>query len=198
VVPKDDSTLDQFSRRIRSELHFVRDVPLLFTSALTRQRVRRILDLALEVKDKRVQRIATGSLNNVIQSALQRHQPMSHSGKMLKLRYVTQVKADPPTFVFFVNDPELVHFSYRRFLENQLRENFGFAGTALRLIFRSSREAPEVDPAGTRSGISRPRVVAAGPRKPVTGGGMTRRRGPQQGGSGSSGRKSSGRPSPKK
>jgi GTP-binding protein len=197
VVPKDDSTLDQFSRRIRSELHFVRDVPLLFTSALTRQRVRRILDLALEVKDKRVQRIATGSLNNVIQSALQRHQPMSHSGKILKLRYVTQVKTDPPTFVFFVNDPELVHFSYRRFLENQLRENFGFAGTALRLIFRSSREAPALDPAGTRSGISRARVVAPGARKPVTRTGATGQRGEPRGGARSSTSKN-GRSLPRK
>jgi GTP-binding protein len=196
VVPKDDSTLDQYTRRIRGELHFVRDVPMLFTSALTRQRVRRILDLALEVKDKRVQRIATGSLNNVIQGALQRHQPMSHSGKMLKLRYVTQVKTDPPTFVFFVNDPELVHFSYRRFLENQLRENFGFAGTALRLIFRSSREAPAIDPAGTRSGIGRARVVASNPRKPVAGKG-TARRTTEPRRAGSSARKS-GRALPKK
>jgi GTP-binding protein len=143
VVPKDDHTMAEFTRRIQRELQFVHDVPLLFTSALTRQRVRRILDLSLEVKDLRSRRVPTGELNKSMQEALQRHQTMSHSGKMLKLRYATQVATDPPTFVFFVNDPEIVHFSYRRFLENQLREQFSFTGTAIRLIFRSSREAPE-------------------------------------------------------
>jgi GTP-binding protein len=162
VVPKDDHTLDQFTRRIKSELHFVRDVPILFTSALTRQRVRRILDLALEVKDHRVQRVPTGELNNIIQDALRKHQPMSHSGRMLKLRYVTQVAIDPPTFVFFVNDPTLLHFSYRRFLENQLREQFGFSGTAIRLIFRSSRDAPETAAPRGKSGTVRKRPVSAG------------------------------------
>ncbi|MDB5059877.1 MAG: ribosome-associated GTPase EngA [Chloroflexi bacterium] len=140
----------------------MRDVPILFTSALTRQRVRRILDLALEVKDQRVQRVPTGELNHVIQDALRKHQPMSHSGRMLKLRYVTQVAIDPPTFVFFVNDPALVHFSYRRFLENQLREQFGFSGTALRLIFRSSREAPETAAPSGKPGTARKRVASAG------------------------------------
>jgi GTP-binding protein len=164
VVPKDDHTLDQFTRRIRSELHFVRDVPMLFTSALTRQRVRRILDVALEVKDHRVRRIPTPELNQVIQDAVRKHQPSSHSGKLLKLRYVTQVAIDPPTFVIFVNDPVLVHFSYRRFLENQLREQFGFSGTALRLIFRSSREAPVTDTRGKSDrGGARTPTASRGP-----------------------------------
>jgi hypothetical protein len=87
-------------------------------------------------------RVPTAELNRVIREALQAHQPTSHSGRLLKLRYVTQVAVDPPSFVFFVNDPEIVHFSYRRFLENQLREQFKLTGTALRLHFRSSREAP--------------------------------------------------------
>jgi GTP-binding protein len=164
VVPKDDHTLDFFTKKIQRELHFIREVPMLFTSALTRQRVRRILDLALDVKDLRVQRISTGELNKVIQDALKKHQPVSHSGKMLKLRYVTQVGISPPTFVFFVNDPEIVHFSYRRFLENQLREQFKFTGTALRLIFRSSREAPEVAFSRTNAGAPRKKASVSGQR----------------------------------
>lgn len=152
VVPKDDHTLDQYTRQLQRELHFLKDVPMVFTSALTRQRVRKILDLALQVHAERVKRIATGPLNHVIQEALKRHQPMSSSGRMLRLRYVTQVQVRPPTFVLFVNDPERVHFSYRRFLENQLREQFGFAGTAIRLVFRSSREAPIEEPAASNAG----------------------------------------------
>jgi GTP-binding protein len=163
VVPKDEHTIDAYTARIRRELHFIRDVPMLFTSALTRQRVRRILDLALTVSQERLKRVPTGQLNHTIQEALQKHQPMSSSGKLLKVRYVTQVAVAPPTFVFFVNEPELVHFSYRRFLENQLREQFGFGGTALRLHFRSSREAPEGERAPVPS--RRPAVSARTARK---------------------------------
>ena len=141
VVPKDEHTIEQYTQRLRRELRFVRDAPMVFTSALTRQRVRKILDLALQVRDQRLRRVTTGQLNARSREALRRHQPASRSGKLLKLRYVTQIQADPPTFVFFVNDPTLVHFSYRRFLENQLREHFGFTGTAIRMFFRSSREA---------------------------------------------------------
>jgi len=167
VIPKDEHTIDMFTKRLRSELHFTHDVPMLFTSALTRQRVRRILEIALEVRGARVQRVPTGELNQAIHDALQKHQPASHSGKMLKLRYVTQVAVDPPTFVFFVNDPELVHFSYRRFLENQLREQFGFTGSAIKLSFRSSRETPRVafphssGAAGRGSGLRPARQSAA-------------------------------------
>jgi GTP-binding protein len=167
VVPKDDHTVAEYTRKIQRQLHFVHDVPLLFTSALTRQRVRHILDLALEVKEVRSLRIPTGELNHVIQDSLTKHQPMSHSGKMLKLRYVTQVAVDPPTFVFFVNDPEIVHFSYRRFLENQLRERFKLAGTALRLYFRSSREVPVDAVVPERTGYrgARPAVEQRAPAK---------------------------------
>jgi len=158
VVPKDDHTIVAFTERIRRELHFTHAAPMLFTSALTRQRVRRILELAMTVREERLKRVPTGQLNSIIQDALRRHQPMSSSGSLLKLRYVTQAEVDPPTFVFFVNDPALLHFSYRRFLENQLREQFGFVGTAIRLNFRSSREAadqegvPRRGSAGKRQG----------------------------------------------
>lgn len=164
VVPKDEHTIDIFTNNIKRELHFLRDVPLLFTSALTRQRVRKILDLALQVRQERLKRVSTGQLNHVMAEALRRHQPMSSSGRLLKLRYVTQVAVDPPTFVLFVNDPELVHFSYRRFLENQIREQFGFSGTAIRLFFRASSEAPEHTPGQARAGSLR-RAAPAADRK---------------------------------
>jgi GTP-binding protein len=165
VVPKDEHTIDHFTRVIRRELHFLRDVPMVFTSALTRQRVRKILDLALQVRQERFKRVPTGQLNHVMAEALRRHQPMSQNGKLLKLRYVTQVAVDPPTFVLFVNDPELLHFSYRRFLENQLREQFGFAGTAIRIFFRSSSEAPEAARGQAGTGVLR-RAAPAANRKP--------------------------------
>ena len=182
VTPKDDHTLDQYTRRIHQELHFLKDVPMVFTSALTRQRVRRIVDLALEVRTARRQRVPTGQLNHTIEAALQKHQPPSHSGKLLKLRYVTQVAIDPPTFVFFINDPELVHFSYRRFLENQLRAQFGFHGTAIKLIFRSSREAPDdVEGRGSRRSKVQPagRTKSGGAPKAAKRAGEGPRRGTQ-------------------
>jgi GTP-binding protein len=155
VVPKDDYTIVAYTERIRRELHFTRQAPMLFTSALTRQRVRRILELAMTVRDERLKRVPTGQLNNIMQDALRKHQPMSSGGSRFKLRYVTQAEVDPPTFVFFVNDPALLHFSYRRFLENQLREQFGFTGTAIRMHFRSSREMKEGDDSAPRRGGTR-------------------------------------------
>jgi GTP-binding protein len=141
VVPKDEHTLDRMTKRLRQDLQFVHDAPIVFTSALTRQRVRKILDLALLVDRERRRRISTAQLNAAIQAALHRHQPASKGGHQLKLRYCTQVGSEPPTFVLFVNDPTLVHFSYKRFLENQLRAEFGFHGTAVRLVFRDSPSA---------------------------------------------------------
>ena len=174
VVPKDDRTVAEYTKNIQRQLHFIHDAPMLFTSALTRQRVRRILDLALEVRDVRGLRVPTAELNRVIREALQAHQPTSHSGRLLKLRYVTQVAVDPPSFVFFVNDPEIVHFSYRRFLENQLREQFKLTGTALRLFFRSSREAPP-DTAGKPRAESLRTTRSKAPAQP--GGKVSRDRG---------------------
>jgi GTP-binding protein len=162
VVPKDEHTMAHYTRRLRQGLQFVHDAPIVFTSALTRQRVRKILDLALEARDERAKRVSTGRLNATIQDALRQHQPASYGGKLLKVRYVTQTQIDPPTFVFFVNDPTLVHFSYRRFLENQLREQFGFTGTAIRMFFRSSREAPVDEARSLPSRRARQRTLSEG------------------------------------
>ena len=93
----------------------------------------------LRIEDERRKRIPTAQLNATVQAALREHPPLSSKGKLLKIKYVTQATTDPPTFVFFVNDPELVHFSYERFLENRLRAAFGFEGTAVRLVFRGTR-----------------------------------------------------------
>ncbi len=161
VVPKDDYTIHAFTERIRRELHFTHEAPMLFTSALTRQRVRRILEMAMTIRDERLKRVSTGQLNATIQEALRKHQPMSSSGSLFKLRYVTQAEVDPPTFVFFVNDPALLHFSYKRFLENQLREQFGFTGTAIRLHFRSSRDPALEEGSAPRRGGTR----AGGPKR---------------------------------
>ncbi len=138
LIEKSATTMNEFTARVRRELNFMGYVPVLFVSAQTKQRVNKIVDEALRIKQERAKRISTGKLNSVVQEALRAHPALSSGGKLLKVKYVTQAATDPPTFVFFVNDPELVHFSYRRFLENQLRESFGYEGTPLNIVFRAS------------------------------------------------------------
>ncbi len=136
LVPKDSHTTAQYERLIRDELAFMPYVPVIFISAKTGQRIDHVLDMALSIRCERQKRIPTGVLNETLRRALADHQAPSSRGKLLKLFYVTQVGIDPPTFVIKVNDPQLVHFSYRRFLENRIREQFGFFGTPIRLYFR--------------------------------------------------------------
>ncbi len=128
--------MQEFTKRIRSELKFLDYVPVLFISAKTRQRVNQVLPTALRVHEQRFLRIGTSALNQIVQDAVTRHAPPSKAGKRLKFLYASQVAVDPPTFVFFVNDERLVHFSYERYLENCLREHYEFLGTPLRLSFR--------------------------------------------------------------
>jgi len=135
-VPKESHTMSQYERLIRDELAFMPYVPVVFVSAKTGQRIEQVLDLALSIRRERQKRIPTAVLNEMLRKALAEHQAPSSRGKLLKLFYITQVSIDPPTFVVKVNDPQLVHFSYRRFLENRLREQFGFFGTPIRLYFR--------------------------------------------------------------
>src|SRR5205823_7784901 len=129
LIVKDDRTMIEYTKRLRAELRFLDWAPIVFVSAVTKQRLGQLLDVALRVKAERDRRIPTGQLNQAIQDAYRKHNPPSHRGKHLKLFYVTQPDSDPPTFVCFVNDPELVHFSYRRYLENELRAAFGFEGS---------------------------------------------------------------------
>jgi GTP-binding protein len=136
LVEKDTYTMQAYLEHIRTVLRFLDYVPVLFVSALTGQRVSQVLPTALRVQEERLIRIPTAELNRILQEAVARHAPPSKAGKRLKFYYATQAAVDPPTFVFFVNDPRLVHFSYERYLENRLREHYGFLGTPLRLSFR--------------------------------------------------------------
>jgi GTP-binding protein len=118
-------------------LKFVPYAPLVFAAAKTKYHVNNILDHALRIYDTRSIRVATPQLNDVVRDAVQRHHPPSVQGRPMRIFYATQAETNPPTFVFFVNDPALLHFSYQRYLENQLRNVFGFEGTAIRLQFRA-------------------------------------------------------------
>ncbi|MBE7553833.1 MAG: ribosome biogenesis GTPase Der [Anaerolineales bacterium] len=140
LVEKDTNTINEFTARIRNELKFLDYVPVLFISAKTGQRVPKVLPLALQVQEERLRRIPTGELNRLLREAIAKNPPKGAQRQRLKFFYMTQAGVDPPTFVFFVNDRTLVHFSYERYLENVLREQYGFLGTPLKLVFRSRGE----------------------------------------------------------
>jgi GTP-binding protein len=139
LIEKDNYTMSHYTQEIRAALRFMDYVPVLFISAKTGQRVPQTLQVALQVRAERTRRISTADLNRLLQEATARHPPKSKAGQRLKFYYVTQPEVDPPTFVFFVNDRKLVHFTYERYLENRIRETYGFLGTPLRLVFRSRR-----------------------------------------------------------
>ncbi len=136
LVEKDAYSVQHYTDEIRRALKFVAYAPLVFVSAITGQRVGKAIDVALEVQETRSTRVPTGELNRLVMESVSKHAPPSKRGKRLKIYYATQVGTAPPRFIFFVNDPELVHFSYQRYLENQLRESLGFAGSPLRMAFR--------------------------------------------------------------
>ena len=146
LIAKESHTMAQFERLIRNEFKFMPYVPIVFISAKSGQRIENVLDLALRIAEERKKRIPTGVLNDAVRRVLAEHQTPSSRGKILKLFYVTQVTTDPPTFVVWVNNPELVHFGFRRFLENRLRDRFGFFGTPIRVFYRARAK----ETAGTR------------------------------------------------
>lgn len=139
ALEKDTYTMQEFTQQIRQELNFLDYVPLLFISAKTGQRVDQVLPMALKVQEERLVRLSTSQINQVLQRAQDIHQAPSSSGRQLKIYYGTQVRSDPPTFLLYVNDPKLAHFSYRRFLENQLRAHYPFSGTPIRLVLKARR-----------------------------------------------------------
>jgi len=141
AIEKDNDTMMIFSKHIREELNFLDYVPVVFISALTGRRVGQVLPTVLQVQEERLCRIPTSQLNRLVRDALSAHAPPSRAGKRLKIFYASQVRTDPPIFLFHVNDPRIVHFSYTRFLENRIRERFGFLGTPLRLSFRPHSES---------------------------------------------------------
>jgi GTP-binding protein len=137
LIEKDTYTMNAYTKQIRTDLKFLDYVPVLYISALTGQRVHKVLPLAFQVYQERMERIPTGELNRLVEDATIRHSPPHKAGKRLRFYYATQASVDPPTFVFFVNDTRLVHFSYQRYLENQLRRRYNYLGTPLKLLFRS-------------------------------------------------------------
>ncbi|MCE7937843.1 ribosome biogenesis GTPase Der [bacterium] len=138
LIEKDTHTIEAYERQVRHALKFLDYAPILTISAHTGQRVTKVLDLAMQIHATRHTRIATSELNRLVEDIQARH---SHSrgGRLMRVRYATQVAVAPPTFVFFVNDQSLLHFGYERYVENQIRERFGFEGTPLRLMFREQR-----------------------------------------------------------
>jgi len=140
LIEKDARTFDEFTRRVRAQLDFIAYAPVVFVSARTRQRVHQVIDRALAVREAFCLRVQTSELNELVREATRQHAPPSKGKRVLKFLYATQVEGSPPTFVFFVNDKRLVHFTYERFLENQIRARWGFEGAPLKLIFRNRRD----------------------------------------------------------
>jgi GTP-binding protein len=143
LIEKDDKTSLRFTEMLRKEIIFMQYAPTLYLSAITKQRVQRIPELVKYVAEQHAMRASTSLLNQVVRDAIAINPPPSEKGKRLKFYYTTQASVKPPTFVFFVNDPELAHFSYQRYMENKLREAFGFEGTPLRLFFRARKKEDE-------------------------------------------------------
>ena len=140
AIEKDNKTVKKFTEEVRSTLSFLAYAEIIFISALTGQRLHKIYELVDKVIENQNRRIPTGVLNEVVSEAVALNQPPSDKGKRLKIFYVTQVSVCPPTFVIFVNEKKLTHFSYTRYLENKIRESFEFEGTSLKFIIRQRKE----------------------------------------------------------
>lgn len=136
LIEKETNTMNQFTKDIRNELSYCEYAPILFVSVVTGQRMNKILEKIKFVANQNTMRIPTGTLNEVVGEAMLLNQPPSDKGKRLKIFYATQASVKPPTFILFINDRELMHFSYQRYIENRIRENFGFEGTPIRFINR--------------------------------------------------------------
>ncbi len=137
LIEKDTNTMNQFKKDMQVDLAFMDYVPFLFLSAKTGQRVNKLLGAAKESYAQSIRRITTGTLNDIVNEAISMTEPPAMSGKRLKIYYATEVSVQPPTFVIFVNDEALVHFSYKRYMENYFRKTFGFVGTPIKIIFRT-------------------------------------------------------------
>ena len=136
AIEKNDKTIYEYTNQIKNTLSFMQYAEFVFISAVTGQRLNKMFDLIDMVRENQTMRIATGVLNEIMSEAVALQQPPSDKGKRLRLYYITQVAVKPPTFVIFVNDKELMHFSYTRYIENRIRDAFGFRGTSLKFIIR--------------------------------------------------------------
>lgn len=142
VEDKTDKTMQEYRTKLENDFSFMSYAPMIFLSAKTGQRIDKLYSLIQEVDEQNSRRITTGMLNDLLNYATARVQPPSDKGKRLKIYYMTQVSTRPPTFACFVNKSDLFHFSYQRYLENQIRENFGFNGTPIRMLIREKGEKP--------------------------------------------------------
>ncbi len=140
AVEKDGTTMDAYTEKILNELNFVSYVPLLYISAKTGQRADQVLPLALRVQEERLARLTTSKINEIIHKAQDAHPHPSRAGRSLRMYYGTQVRSDPPTFMIYVNEPSLMHFTYMRYLENQIRAEYSFLGTPIRIVLKGRRE----------------------------------------------------------
>jgi len=140
AIEKDDKTIYRFTEKVRNTLSYMPYAEMLFISAKTGQRLPKLFETIDMVSENHAMRVATGVLNEIMSEAVAMQQPPSDKGKRLRLYYITQVSVKPPTFVIFVNDKELMHFSYTRYIENQIRDTFGFKGTPLHFIIRERKE----------------------------------------------------------
>ena len=140
AIEKNDKTIYKYTNEVRNTLSYMPYAEIMFVSALTGQRLVKLFDMVDTIIENQTMRVQTGVLNEIMTEAVAMQQPPSDKGKRLKLYYITQVAVKPPTFVIFVNDKELMHFSYTRYLENKIREAFGFKGTSLKFIIRERKE----------------------------------------------------------
>ncbi len=140
ALEKDNNTMEEFTAKIHLDLNFMDYVPILYISAKTGQRVDQVLPMALRVQEERLARLTTSTINSIIHKAQDAHPHPTHAGRALKMFYGTQVRSDPPTFMIYVNEPKLMHFSYLRYLENQIRAEYGFLGTPIRIVTKGRRE----------------------------------------------------------
>lgn len=140
LYDKDNTSTLRYTENLRRELVFMQYAPVVFVSAMTKQRIHRLPEVIHYVAEQNAMRISTSVLNQVVEDAIAINPPPTEKGQRLKILYATQVKIKPTTFVIFVNEPEIMHFSYQRYLENKLREAFGFEGTPLQMIIRGKNE----------------------------------------------------------
>ncbi len=143
AIQKDAYTMNAFTETLRKRLHFIPYAPIIFISALQGQRIHTVLETAYRVFEQRFWRIQTADLNQIVRSALERHAPPTKGTKRLKIFYGTQVRTNPPVFLFHVNEKDLVHFTYERYLENQIRAHYPFEGTPIRISFRERERKKE-------------------------------------------------------
>ena len=139
LVEKDNKTMGNYKMSIREKFPFMAYAPIVFVSAVTNQRIAKILETVVYVSSEQNKRVSTSVLNQVIAEAVMLNQPPSDKGRRLKIYYGTQTGVKPPTFTLFINDKELTHFSYTRYIENRMRENFGYEGTSIRIDYKQKR-----------------------------------------------------------